>query len=189
MTNNSHKNRNKGFTLIELLVVITILGILSAIGLEYFISAQARGRDAKRKSDLGQISAALELYYSDYGKYPLSSGGQIEGCPSTGPTACVWANSSKFTDGKTVYIMTLPKDPSSGRSYYYQALSATSPQGFQLFAALENTQDINCLSGAGGTSSCTNPVGVPSVVTCGSDGKCNFAITSSNTSPTATPIP
>ena len=48
-----------GFTLIELLVVIAILGVLAAVGLATFNTSQMRGRDAQRKSDLKQISNAL----------------------------------------------------------------------------------------------------------------------------------
>jgi len=44
-----------GFTLIELLVVISILAILITMGLTSFASAQRKGRDAKRKSDIREI--------------------------------------------------------------------------------------------------------------------------------------
>ena len=62
--------RSRGFTLIELLVVITIIGILSGIGVAAFTSVQKKGRDAQRKSDLSSIQAALEQYYSDHDSYP-----------------------------------------------------------------------------------------------------------------------
>jgi type II secretion system protein G len=109
----------EGFTLIELLVVIAILGILATIGLVAFRSSQARSRDAERKSDLKQISSALELYYSDYGKYPSASVdglGKIAGCPSTTNTSCVWGVGT-FWDTKTTYFKALPKDPSGGLNY------------------------------------------------------------------------
>ena len=54
------KRLHHGFTLIELLVVITIIGILAGIGLNSFQSSQKKSRDATRKSDLRQISHALE---------------------------------------------------------------------------------------------------------------------------------
>lgn len=50
----------KGFTLIELLVVIAIIAILSTIGLTLFNGAQQNARDARRKSDIDAIAAALE---------------------------------------------------------------------------------------------------------------------------------
>ena len=68
------KKKNKGFTLIELLVVIAIIGILAAIGLSALTSARAKARDSKRKSDLREVSTALELYYADNGYYPEVNG-------------------------------------------------------------------------------------------------------------------
>jgi general secretion pathway protein G len=193
---NNSKNKSKplsvGFTLVELLVVITILGVLATIGLVSFASAQARGRDAQRKSDLKQIASSLELYYSDYGKYPNSDNGKIQGCPSTSNTDCEWGvagSKSDFTDLRTTYFASLPKDPSSDQNYYYLPVTVGSVnQGFQLYARLENSQDLNCLPGVEGTPSCSCPVGIPTGVTCGL-GPCNFSVTSSNITPTSTPAP
>lgn len=56
------KKNYRGFTFIELLIVIAILAIVSAIGVSGFTSAQKKGRDAGRKSDLGQFRNALESY-------------------------------------------------------------------------------------------------------------------------------
>ncbi len=64
----------KGFTLLELLVVITIIGLLSAVGLASYTRAQARARDAKRQGDLTTLRNALELYYSENNSY-VSTGG------------------------------------------------------------------------------------------------------------------
>lgn len=155
-----------GFTLIELLVVIAIIGILVAIGLVSFRTSQLRARDAQRKSDLKQVANSLEVFYSDHSAYPgASSGGLILGCPSTTPTACSWG-SGPFTDDSTIYFQILPKDPSSG--LYFYRVDGTH-QKFQLFARLENAQDLQIIS----TS-----------YSCGTGGNCNFAITSPNTTPT-----
>jgi general secretion pathway protein G len=175
--------RFRGFTLIELLVVVVILGILATVGLTFFTSSQMRGRDAKRKSDLKQVAIALELYYSDYQFYPDSVNGDIAGCPSTTKDTCSWGSSAKFTDDKTTYMREVPGDPSSG-SYYYRTVSVDgiSNQGFQIYAKLENPQDINCLPGLDGKPNCTTPL-LPPTNPPNCSGTCNYAVTSANVSP------
>jgi len=168
---------NKGFTLVELLVVMAIISILATVIIGGFRSSQMRGRDAGRKSDLKQIANALEIFYSDYGKYPPASGTQIAGCsynPATGiGAACAWG-SSEFTDGKTVYFKTVPKDMAPSQTYLYKVSSTKNK--FQLYAHLENSQDKNCIGG-----NCANP-GIADL--CGGSYVCNFSMTSTNTTAT-----
>ena len=70
----AHKNSTqKGFTLVELLVVIGIIGVLASIIMVNLSSAKYRANDAKRKSDLKNLSLALSQYYNDNGNYPSTS--------------------------------------------------------------------------------------------------------------------
>lgn len=150
------KLNNKAFTLIELLIAMAIMGILATVGLVSFRTAQMRGRDTERKSDLKQISNALELYYSDYGEY----------YPSNLP----WG--SEFKDAKgTTYIKIVPEDPGPG-TYIYDFSPLHNK--YRLFAHLENTEDKNI-----------NADLVSAGVDCGGV-VCNFSITSPNTTPTET---
>jgi len=161
--NSKFKVQNyKGFTLIELLVVITILGILSTIGLSSFRSSQAKGRDAKRKTDLGNIQKALEMYQNDYGLYPLTSS-----FPSWG---------AEFKDAKgTIYMKELPSDPVPSQNYVYKSNDGS---WYKLYARLENGNDLcftnqpdNCKSaGFSGTD-------------CGGGALCNYGVSSSNVNP------
>lgn len=56
--------RNKGFTLIELLIVIAILGVLAAVILVAIdpLEQIARGRDAGKKSAVGQLGHAVTAW-------------------------------------------------------------------------------------------------------------------------------
>jgi len=62
----------RGFTLIELLVVIAILGILSAVVLVAINPLQKinQANDSKVKSDIGQVSTALQSYFTNKQTYP-----------------------------------------------------------------------------------------------------------------------
>ncbi len=175
--------KKRGFTLIELLVVMAILGILAVIGLGSFSSAQAKARDARRKSDLNGIAKALEVYYNDHGRYPIgeTSTGRILGCAddfADPRVACDWEGSMRV--GETTYMPELPKDPKG--NYYYFSLPANNGASYVLFARLENTEDPAVpvlLSGQPGAYNSINTF----QSFCRSSGltKCNYVITSSNT--------
>jgi prepilin-type N-terminal cleavage/methylation domain-containing protein len=165
------KNKS-GFTLIELLIVMAIIAVLVTLAILSYRTIQMRGRDAQRKANLNQLSKALEVFYADHGFYPSWDGnGHMQSCPYTTFGTCVWG-SSQFNDSSTIYFALLPKDPISTQYYYYRNVTNSSGQKYQIFAALENPKDPNCL-----TSSCdSNPIGV----SCGTK-TCNFAVTSPNT--------
>src|SRR4030042_5557251 len=166
------------FTLVEILIVIAIIAILAVISLSAFRFTQARSRDSQRKSDLKEISHALELFYSDYRIYPAGNGsGEILACPfaSVNPTNCVWGE-GQMTDNQTTYFRILPSDPLNSQNYYYRTLA--NQQAYQLYAHLENKEDKNCIKDDSGVPDCEINMGID----CG--GNCNFAITSANVAQT-----
>ena len=61
-----------GFTFIEILIVVSIIGILASIGMVSYASASKKSRDGKRKADMEQVRAALEMYRVDNDGYPVS---------------------------------------------------------------------------------------------------------------------
>lgn len=55
----------KGFTLIELLIVVVIIGILAAIAIPKFSATREKAYYSAMKSDLKNLQASQEIYYSD----------------------------------------------------------------------------------------------------------------------------
>jgi prepilin-type N-terminal cleavage/methylation domain-containing protein len=83
-----NKVEGNGFTLVELLVVIAIIAILAGT----LLPSLARGKDSAKstscKNNLRQLGLALELYVSDYEKYPgngaVYRAGSFQGIWATG---------------------------------------------------------------------------------------------------------
>ena len=61
-----------GFTLIEILVVATIISLLAAAASVAYSQLSKQSRDARRKTDLEQVRAALEMYRSNNDDYPVN---------------------------------------------------------------------------------------------------------------------
>lgn len=98
----------RGFTLVELLVVISIISLLSSVVFASVNSARAKGRDAKRFSDLKAIETALQRYYDTNGFYPTvaeSGDGSLAG----------WRVSyfPNFLAPLAPYLSRIPADPTN----------------------------------------------------------------------------
>jgi len=63
----------RAFTLIELLVVIAIIAILMGLLFPAYRAVQNQARQTQAKNDLTQIVAAVNAFYTEYGKYPLAT--------------------------------------------------------------------------------------------------------------------
>ncbi|OGD99042.1 hypothetical protein A3H87_00490 [Candidatus Curtissbacteria bacterium RIFCSPLOWO2_02_FULL_42_37] len=117
-------NHKHGFTLIELLIVITILGILAALTLVSYGSAQERARDSKRKQEIDAIKKTLELAKQD--------------------TAGSYYYPNALASLAPTYIKVVPTDPKTGLSYTYSPTPAgcsTNCTSYALTGCLENTND------------------------------------------------
>lgn len=119
---------SKSFTLIEILVVATIIGLLAAGGVVFYTSFSKEARDSRRKADIEQIRAALEMYRSNSATsaYP--------------PNADCSELSDDLVTGPTKYIGKIPTDPVTSKYVYYCNVSATT---YTLGVYLENGS-TNC---------------------------------------------
>lgn len=131
------KNNNKGFTLTELLVVIAIIGILVATISVNYSSARISARDTKRKTDMENVAAAVELYYSQFKNYPNSN---------TSPTVSNYSELINELRTKG-YITTEPVDPKNIDFYIYNYYSDSAGSEFVVYARLENEKEQITLSG------------------------------------------
>jgi len=105
----------KGFSLVEILVVVTIISLLASIAAVSYSQFVKQSRDARRKTDIEQIRAAIELYRNFNMEYPNDL--NFEGTGTvTDPEP-----------GTAVYMSKIPNDPKStvGYTYYYLRDSVT----------------------------------------------------------------
>ena len=127
----------KGFSLIEILVVVTIIGLLTVTAAVTYTAFLKQARDAKRKTDLGQISVALEMYRSNNDTYPTTGFSQL-----TAPT---------------IYIQSVPTDPKNPTYTYYYLGTASD---YTLGSYLEGG-GTTCVAGqcGGNCNYCLGPYG------------------------------
>ena len=128
---NSHK---KGFTLIEIVLVIGLLGILATTLLVIInpVRQIQKSGDSRRKAELKQIQASLELYRSDFGNYPAASSNNVQNCGNAlMDPAC----------NTSTYLQNVPRDP-VGRDYYY----ALTSNGYNLYGCAQVSTDPEAIN-------------------------------------------
>lgn len=122
----------QGFTLIELLVVVTIIGVISAVGLASLTGVRGKTQDTVRKNDLRTLATALELYFQKNGEYLVDT----DICPQTTNILYENSNNNNFDD---LISGNLPLDPKTGAKYCYE----TDSEGlnYKLIAKLDDNTD------------------------------------------------
>lgn len=68
---------NDGFTLLELLVVLSILGLLAAVAVPQVLGYLGRARTDAAAIQIQQLSATLDLFNLDMGRYPTEEEGLL----------------------------------------------------------------------------------------------------------------
>jgi len=136
----------KGFTLIEILIVVAIIGILASVILVGLGSFRARGRDARRISDLREVQNALELYYTKNQQYPDASD---------------WNGLQSILINAGIGVSAIPNDPLPGRNYGY--CKTSDNYNYVIAAYLEDMNNpVLTQASSDATFPCTpNLVGTP----------------------------
>ncbi len=139
----------KGFTFLELLIVVAVMSVLGFITYTQFAEAKAKSRDVSRKSDLNEVSKAIQTYFADYGHLPQ------KGNDSDPDINSLWGK--PFVDASGyVYMKQMPKEQYlPDKPYCYEADSKAKI--FKLFTDLESKSDPDCKKGlysCGGKSYC-----------------------------------
>jgi prepilin-type N-terminal cleavage/methylation domain-containing protein len=131
------QTHQRAFTLIELLVVIAIIAILVGLLFPAFKAVQTQARQTQAKNDLTQIVNAVNAFYTEFGKYPVTATGvdscfawqvfnphfdpfnaalfdELRACTAAGPTC---SGPATINTRQIVYISPpIVKDPNNPRS-------------------------------------------------------------------------
>ena len=96
------RQRDSGFTMIELLIVVSLIVILTTMGMTQYRHSVIYAREGVLKEDLFRLRDAIDQYYADKGTYPSTLDALI-------------------TEG---YVRKLPEDPFTKSSSTWQTVPA-----------------------------------------------------------------
>jgi general secretion pathway protein G len=122
---NPSQRHQLGMTLIEILIVLSIIGALMAVLIPGVVGKLDKSRVSETKIAMGQLNNALNMYYTDCGKFPKS----LEGLTKTDPDCSNW--------GPEAYIKKAPLDAwkhdfiyeIEGNSYVIKSLGSDGREG------------------------------------------------------------
>lgn len=154
----SEKDSRRGFTIVELLIVIVVIGILAAITIVAYNGVQERTRISSMQSDMLTLNKAIQMYYAENGRYPISPTGP--GQPCDGGAWCGWGQATG--DGlipgvSPKYISATPQLPSNangGISYLYRSPAGTDYKLIRYAAGAALSQNELNAAGSRRTSTC-----------------------------------
>ena len=114
----SPRDGETGFTLIEMLVVITIIGLIVGLVGPHVLNYLSESKTKTAKIQIEGLSAALDLYYLDNGRYPATNEG-LTALVQQPASAAGWR-------GPYLRTVSVPLDP-WGRPYAYLAPGNHAP--------------------------------------------------------------
>ncbi len=128
-----------GMTLLEIMIVLAILGSLMAILLPKLVGQQDKAKVKETKIIISQVITALNMYYTDCGKFPASLEGLTaadSSCTNWGPEAYMkktpkdsWDNEFQYTvEGSNFILKSLGSDKREGGEGYAGDISSEDIQ-------------------------------------------------------------
>ncbi|HEX6937976.1 MAG TPA: type II secretion system major pseudopilin GspG [Longimicrobiales bacterium] len=126
-TRSPRRCRRSGLTLIEMLVVIVVISVLATLVAPNVFRHVGSAKDATARSQIEMLSAALDAYRLDNGRYPTTEQG----------LAALWEEpftEPRPTNWRGPYLRKrVPLDP-WGRPYIYPSPGEESGMGFDLLS-------------------------------------------------------
>ena len=112
------RDKDAGFTLVELLVVLVILSLIMGLVAPRVLGYLSDARVRSAKLQIDSLSAALDLFYLDAGRYPSQSEG-LSVLIKRPPSIQTW-------NGPYLKQSSLPDDP-WGHPYQYRVPGQKGP--------------------------------------------------------------
>lgn len=130
--------KQAGMTLIEILIVLAIIASMMAFLVPGVTRQLDKAKVQETKIQIGQLMNALNLYYTDCGKFPNS----LEGLVQADPECSNW--------GPEPYLKKAPKDSWNrefvysldGNQYTIISLGADGREGGDGYAKDINSEDL-----------------------------------------------
>lgn len=132
-------SRQTGMTLIEILIVLAIIASMMAFLVPGVTRQLDKSKVQETKIMIGQVMNALNLYYTDCGKYPSSLSGLMQSdpdCPNWGPEPYLkkapkdaWNREFQYSlDGNQPVVISLGADGREGGDGYAKDISSEEIQ-------------------------------------------------------------
>jgi general secretion pathway protein G len=122
----SPRDGEAGFTLIEMLVVITIIGLIVGLVGPRVLNYLSESKTKTAKIQIEGLSAALDLYYLDNGRYPPTNEG-LTALVQRPASASGW-------NGPYLKTASVPLDP-WGHTYLYMTPGDHAPYEIESYGS------------------------------------------------------
>jgi len=103
-------NNEKGFSMIEMMVVLSIIAVLMAGGIKFYLGYIENSRVTKAKAQISTMQASLDAYFAEQTKYPKNQDDLLNA-----GIAATDESTGESTDGITIEA----EDP-WGKQYKYK---------------------------------------------------------------------